>query len=210
MLSDIVWLADSEQSSTHVHGTTSNKTSLNQLVRVLPHDLTILASTGLALVGVDDQVSRGGAVLPALGVHERPLHSTWETSAAASSQTGGLDLRDDPVVSLDDHLLGLVPVTVLHRALEVGAVVAVQVGEDAVLVLQAALAVDGRRVLDGRHAALLLAILGGSRLLRRGSGECADGGLVEGGAGGGGGAKCGLCRGGQHFGGSQCVCVSDV
>ena len=93
---------------------------------------------------------------------------------------------------------------------QVGAVVAVQVGEDAVLVLQAALAVDGRRVLDGRHAALLLSILGRSRLLRRGGGECADGGLVEGGAGGGGGAKCGLCRGGQHFGGSQCGCVSDV
>jgi hypothetical protein len=77
--------------------------------------------------------------------------------------------------------------------------------------LQAALAVDGRRVLDGGHAALLLAILGGSsRLLRRGGGECADGGLGEGGAGGGGGAKYGLCRGGQHFGGSQCGCVSDL
>ena len=210
MLSDIVWLVNSKQSSTHVHGTASNKTSLNQLVRVLPHDFTILASTGLALVGVDDQVSRGGTVLPALGVHERPLHSTRETSTAASSQTGGLDLGDDPVVSLDDHLLGLVPVTVLHRALEVGTVVAVQVGEDAVLVLQAALTVDGRRVLDGRHTALLLAILSGSRLLRRDGGECADGGLVEGGGGGGGGAKCGLCRGGQHFGGSQCGCVSDV
>jgi len=179
-------------------------------MRVLPHNLAILASTRLTLVGVDDEVPRGGAVLPALGIHERPLHSTRETSTTASSQTGGLDLGNDPIVSLDDHLLGLVPVTVLHSALKVGAVVAVQVGKDAILVLQAALAVNGRRVLDGGHATLLLAILGGSRLLRRGGGKRADGRLVEGGAGRGGGAKCGLCRGGQHCGGSQCACVLGV
>lgn len=206
----MVLLAKSKYPSTHVHGTASNKTSLNKLVRVLPHDLTVLAGTRLALVSVDNQVSRGGAVLPALGVHEGPLHSTGETSTTASSQTGGLDLGDDPVMSLDNHFLGLVPVTVLHGALEVGAVVAVQVGEDAILVLQAALAVNRRRVLDSGHAALLLAILGGSRLLRGGGGEGANGGLVEGGAGGGRGAKSGLCRGGQHCGGSQCGCVSNV
>ena len=100
------------------------------------------------------------------------------------------------------------PVTVLHGALEVGAVVAVQVGEDAVLVLQAALAVDRRRILDGGHATLLLAILSRSSLLRRSSGERADRALVEGGAGSGGGAESALGRGGKHCDGGQSRCES--
>jgi hypothetical protein len=111
-------------------------------------------------------------------------------------------------VSLDNHLLGLVPITVLHSALKVGAVVPVQVGEDAVLVLQAALSVDRRRILDSGHATLLLAILGGSYWLRRSSRERADRALVEGAGSSGGGAKCGLCRGGKHCDGGQCKCSS--
>lgn len=57
-------------SSTHVHGASGNQTSLEQLVWVLPHDLAILASTWLTLIGVDNQVSGGVALLPTLGVHE--------------------------------------------------------------------------------------------------------------------------------------------
>lgn len=199
----------SQQDLTYVHGTAGNQTALNELVRVLPHNLTVLASTGLTLIGVDDKISGGVSLLPALGVHERPLHATGETGTTASSETGGLDLRNDPLVALQNHLLRLVPVTVLHRALEVGAVVAVKVGEDAVLVLQAALAVDGRCVLDSGHATLLLAILRGSRGLRCGGGrERADCALVEGGARAGGGAECGLGRRGKHCDGGQCWCLS--
>lgn len=179
-------------------------------MRVLPHDLAILAGTRLTLVGVDNQVSGGVALFPTLGVHERPLHSTGETGTTTSSKARRLDLGNDPIVSLGNHLLGLVPVTVLHGALKIGAVVAVQVGEDAVLVLQAALSVDRRRILDGGHATLLLAILGGSRLLRDSGGKRADRALVEGGAGGGGGAQCGLCRGGEHCDGGQCRCLSNM
>ena len=91
---------------------------------------------------------------------------------------------------------------------EVGAVVAVQVGEDAVLVLKAALTGNRRRILDGGHATLLLAILSRSSLLRRSSGERADRTLVEGGAGSGGGAEGGLCRGGKHCDGGHCRYVS--
>lgn len=59
-----------QDSSTYVHGASSNQAALEELVRVLPHDLAILASTRLTLIGVDNQVSRGVALLPALGVHE--------------------------------------------------------------------------------------------------------------------------------------------
>jgi hypothetical protein len=87
-------------------------------------------------------------------------------------------------------------------------VVAVQVGEDAVLVLQAALSVDRRRILDSGHATLLLTILSGSYWLRRSSGERADRALVEDTGGSGRGAKCGLCRGGKHCDGGQCRYLS--
>jgi hypothetical protein len=60
----------SQYSSTYVHGASSDQASLEELVWVLPHNLTILASTRLTLIGVDNQVSGGVALLPALGVHE--------------------------------------------------------------------------------------------------------------------------------------------
>lgn len=196
--------------STYVHGASGDQTALNELVGILPHNLTVLAGTRLTLVGVDDQVSGGVALLPTLGVHEGPLHATGETSTTTTTKTRGLDLRNDPVISLENHLLSLVPVTVLHRALQVGAVVAVQVREDAVLVLQTARVVNRRRVLDGGHAALLLAILSGSSLLRCGGGKRADCALVERGANVGGGAEGGLCRGGKHCDGGQCWCLSGI
>ena len=55
---------------TYVHGASCDQASLEELVWVLPHDLTILASTRLTLIGVDNQVPGGVALLPALGVHE--------------------------------------------------------------------------------------------------------------------------------------------
>jgi hypothetical protein len=54
-----------------------------------------------------------------------------------------------PIVTLVDNLLGLVPVTILHGALEVGSMVAVKVLEDAVLVLETTLVLDWGSVLDG-------------------------------------------------------------
>lgn len=166
-------------------------------MRVLPHNLSVLACSRLALVGVDDQVSRLGVLVPALGVHETPLHTGWETSATASSESRCLDLRDEPLVPLLYDFLGLVPVAVLHRALQVGAVVAVEVGEDAVLIPQTAVTVDRWRILDSGHTALLLAILG-SGLVGGGGGEGADGVLGEVRRGRL-GAQCGLCRCRQHL-----------
>jgi hypothetical protein len=54
-----------------------------------------------------------------------------------------------PIVTLVDNLLGLVPVTVLHSALEVGSMVAVKVLENTVLVLETTLVLDWGSVLDG-------------------------------------------------------------
>jgi len=54
-----------------------------------------------------------------------------------------------PIVALVDNLLGLVPVTVLHSALEIGSMVAVKVLENAVLILKTTLVLNWGSVLDG-------------------------------------------------------------
>lgn len=56
-------------------------------------------------------------------------------------------------MTLEDNLLRLVPVTILHRALQVSTVVAVEVLEDPVLVPQAAVHPFGCTLLDCGHGA---------------------------------------------------------
>jgi hypothetical protein len=41
-----------------------------------------------------------------------------------------------PIMALEENVLGLVPVTIFHRTLEVRSMMSIQVGEDPVLVLQ--------------------------------------------------------------------------
>lgn len=78
-----------------VHGATGDQTSLEQLVGVLAHNLTVLAGSGLTLIGVDDQVAGLGVLVPVLEVHERPLHARGETSSTTATETRGLDFRDN-------------------------------------------------------------------------------------------------------------------
>jgi hypothetical protein len=61
--------------SSSSHGSTGDETALDELVRVSSHDLSILASPGLTLVSVDDQVSRP----------IRPQHTKIIEGASASS-----------------------------------------------------------------------------------------------------------------------------
>jgi hypothetical protein len=43
---------------TSVHGSSGYQTPFDELVRVSPHDLPVLAGTRLSLVGVDNEVPR--------------------------------------------------------------------------------------------------------------------------------------------------------
>jgi len=54
-----------------VHGTTHHQATLNQLLGVLAHNLAILASTGLAFICVNNQITGPGILVPVLEVHER-------------------------------------------------------------------------------------------------------------------------------------------
>ncbi len=80
--------------SAGAHGTSRDQTALDELVRIVTHDLAILARARLALVGIDHQIL--WSTVRRL-VHEAPLESGREAGATATSQTRGLDLVDDPV-----------------------------------------------------------------------------------------------------------------
>lgn len=97
-----------------VHRTTDNEATLDQLVGVLAHDLTVLACARFTLIGVDNQVSGSRILIPVLEVHERlmqirelmgfprlPVMARWrtyvfqtrgETGTTTTTQTRGLDL----------------------------------------------------------------------------------------------------------------------
>lgn len=53
-------------------------------------------------------------------LHEAPLHACGETGASSSSEPGDLHLVQDPVGSLQDDLLGLVPVSSSQCSFESG------------------------------------------------------------------------------------------
>merc|ERR1719270_738588 len=111
------------------HGGAGDQAAFNKSVRVVPHDLAILASSRLALVSVDHQVLRAAVVWL---VHEAPLEAAGEVSTTPASQTAGLDLVNDPLAALLHDLLGLVPLPALHGSLEPPVVAAIDVGEDSV------------------------------------------------------------------------------
>mmetsp|Transcript_4744 Transcript_4744/g.9940 ORF Transcript_4744/g.9940 Transcript_4744/m.9940 type:complete len:202 (+) Transcript_4744:1162-1767(+) len=116
------------------HGKASKESSFNECVGVFSQNLTIFASAGLRLISIDHKVRR-----TAFGIllgHERPLKTRRETGTSSSPETRFLYFIDDPVRSLADQILCSVPVSSLHSALEVRAVLAVKVVEDAIGILK--------------------------------------------------------------------------
>ena len=114
------------------HGEGGDERAFDQEMGIVPHDLAVFAGAGLGLVRIDDEIGGPGI---ALG-HERPLEAGGEAGAAASAQAGVAHLGDDPVVALVDQPLGAVPGATRLGAGEPPVLEAVEVLEDAVLVLQ--------------------------------------------------------------------------
>ena len=130
----VEFTADIDVSRVRAHRKTGDETAFDQLVRVVPQDVAVLASTGLALVAIDDEIVRSAFGL-LLG-HEGPLQAGREARPAAAAQAGGLHLLDDPVTAFLDNRLGVVPVAARTGPGEARIVQPVQVGENAILVLQ--------------------------------------------------------------------------
>ena len=125
--------ADVDVARVRRHGGAGDQAALDEKMRIVPHDLAVLAGAGLGLVGIDDEIMRPVADL--LG-HERPLQPGREARAAAAALAGGLHLVDDPVAALLDDRLGAVPGAARARALEAPVVQAVEIEEDAILVCE--------------------------------------------------------------------------
>src|ERR1700760_3551418 len=117
-----------------IHREARDQTALDQKVRVVPHDFAVFTGTGLGLVGIDHEIARA-AVGRLLG-HERPFQTGRKPPPAASAQPRSLHLGNDPVASLVDDRLGAVPGATAARAFETPVLEAVEIAEDAVLVVE--------------------------------------------------------------------------
>ena len=126
--------ADVDEAGVCPHGESGDETALDEEMRIVPHDLAILAGAGLGLIGVDDEIARP-PVGRLLG-HERPFQPGRKSRPAPAAQAGGLHLVDDPVAALVDDRFRAVPGAAAPRALEPPIVEAVEIPEDAVLVVE--------------------------------------------------------------------------
>ena len=126
-----VFAADVDVGVVGAHREAGDDAALDQRMRIVAHDVAVLAGARLRLVGVDDEVVR-----PAIALlrHEGPLQAGREARATPPAQARRLHLRDDPVAALFDETLGPVPVAAFHRTLQRPVVNAVDVGEDPILV----------------------------------------------------------------------------
>ena len=86
-----VFAADVDEGRGGLHRHPGDHYSLQREERIARHDLAILESAGLALVGVDRQVARARVARR----HERPLKPGDETGAAAAAQVGILHQRGE-------------------------------------------------------------------------------------------------------------------
>ena len=129
-----VFAAHVDVASVRAHGERGDQRAFDQRVRVVAHDLPILAGPRFGFVGVDDEVMR------ALGIdrlgHERPFESGREACAPSPAQARGLHFGDDPVAPFVDDRLGPVPIAARPRALEAAVAEPIEIGEDAILVFQ--------------------------------------------------------------------------
>ena len=105
--------------------------ALDQQVRIVAHDLAILAGAGLRLVGIDHEVAGTGIVLG----HEGPLEAGRKSRPAAAAQARILDFGDDGVVAFFDQCFAAVPGPAGLSAGQPPVLEAVKIAENPVLVL---------------------------------------------------------------------------
>mmetsp|Transcript_13526 Transcript_13526/g.36624 ORF Transcript_13526/g.36624 Transcript_13526/m.36624 type:complete len:318 (-) Transcript_13526:32-985(-) len=115
------------------HGCTCDHGALNELMRLIADDLTVLACSRLRLISIHHDV--GWPTIRDLG-HEAVLEARVEPCATSTSQPRLFNLVDEPVTTLVQDVLGAVVITSLLGTLKKGIVPAINVGEDAVFIFQ--------------------------------------------------------------------------
>src|SRR6185312_2240630 len=80
--------ADIDVAVMDAHADAGEEAALDELVRIVPDDVAVLAGAGLGLVGIDHEIGRLGALLR----HEGPFDAGREAGAAAATQARVLHL----------------------------------------------------------------------------------------------------------------------
>ena len=97
------------------HREAGDQAALNQMLRIVAHNVAILAGAGLRFIGIDHKVMRP---LLHLFRHEGPFQAGRKTRAAASSQSGFLDDIDNRLGALLQDRFGAIPRSALARGIE--------------------------------------------------------------------------------------------
>ena len=74
---------DIDVANMSLHGEGGDEATFNELLRIIAHDLAVLAGAGLGFVGIDHEVMR--ATTGILG-HEGPFETCGEASAATTAK----------------------------------------------------------------------------------------------------------------------------
>ena len=90
------------------HAESDHECALDELVGVVSQNFSIFTCAGLGLVPVDHQV--GGTAVGHLR-HEGVLEAARETCTATTSETRLLNLVNNPVWTVKENVLRLMPVT---------------------------------------------------------------------------------------------------
>ena len=112
------------------HRGPGDQATLDEKMRIVPHDLAVLASAGLGFVGIDDEVMRPVHLLG----HERPFQPGRESGAAAAALAGSFAFVDERVAASFQDRLGAVPSAADARAVEAPIALTVEIFENAVFV----------------------------------------------------------------------------
>ena len=123
--------ADIYVASVRAHSEGRDQAAFDQVMRIVAHDLPVLARTGFGFVGIDDEIVR--TILHFLR-HEGPFETRRETRAAATAQAGLLHDVANRFGTLFQDLLGAVPETARHRALQAPVLQPKNIREDTVAV----------------------------------------------------------------------------
>ena len=113
------------------HRERRDQATFDEKMRIVTHDVAILAGARLGFVGVDDEIVR--PFLHLFG-HERPFEACREARAAAAAQARLLHLVDDRLGPALENGLRAVPGAARACARKAPIVEAVEVREDAVFV----------------------------------------------------------------------------
>src|SRR3990167_1728156 len=128
-----IFAAKIDVAGLRLHREGGDEAAFDQKMRIVTHDVAILAGAGLGFVGVDDEIMR-----PVFDLfrHEGPFESGRESGAAAAAQARILNLLDDPVRPHADDVGGRVPRAAFLRRFKTGVLKAVEVCENAVFILK--------------------------------------------------------------------------